>query len=389
MERLYENMNARLKSVNQAFTRYAYDKVKWENRMLGLVGPRGVGKTTLFLQRIQKAHDTADTLYVSADNIWFSDHKLVDLADIFYKNGGKHLFIDEIHKYQNWSLELKQIYDSYPDMHIYFTGSSVLDIYKGQGDLSRRAPIYTMQGLSFREYITIKTGLEIPVYSLDDIISHKARISGLEHPLPLFRNYLKHGYYPFGDDIDFDMELGQVINRTMEDDIPQYANMNVSTGRKLKHLLAVISKSVPFKPNMSSLAETTGAGRNNIADYLLYMEKAGMINQLRDSTGGIRGIGKVEKIYLDNTNLCYNLGRGEENTGNIRETFFANQMRVNNDVISSDISDFRIDGMTFEVGGPGKGQSQIAGTPGSFIVKDGIETGYGNVIPLWMFGLNY
>ena len=240
MERLYENMNARLKSVNQAFTRYAYDKVKWENRMLGLVGPRGVGKTTLFLQRIQKAHDTADTLYVSADNIWFSDHKLVDLADIFYKNGGKHLFIDEIHKYQNWSQELKQIYDSYPDMHIYFTGSSVLDIYKGQGDLSRRAPIYTMQGLSFREYITIKTGLEIPVYSLDDIISHKARISGLEHPLPLFRNYLKHGYYPFGDDIDFDMELGQVINRTMEDDIPQYANMNVSTGRKLKHLLDVI-----------------------------------------------------------------------------------------------------------------------------------------------------
>ena len=389
MDRLYETFNKLLKETKTDFVRYMYDEIKWENRMLGLVGPRGVGKTTLFLQHIKQHLEVKDTLYVSADNIYFTDHTLVDLADRFSKQGGKHLFIDEIHKYPNWSRELKQMYDSYTDVQFLFTGSSILDIYKGMADLSRRAPVYEMQGLSFREYLALFQDIHVPVYSLEAILNHQVEFPELPHPLPLFADYLKRGYYPFGKDVDFTMELEQVITQTLETDIPQYANMNVATGRKLKQLLMVIAQSVPFKPVMQKLADVTGVSRNYIADYLLYIERAGMIAQLRDETGGIRGLGKVEKIYLDNPNLIQVLGREETNVGNLRETFFYNQMRVRQEVVSSRVSDFQIGERVFEVGGKGKGQKQIAGIPEGYVVKDDIESGYGNVIPLWYFGLNY
>jgi hypothetical protein len=200
---------------------------------------------------------------------------------------------------------------------------------------------------------------------------------------------LQRGYYPFASDGDFDMRLRQVINQTMEVDIPQYANMNASTGRKLKKLLAVIAQSVPFKPVMDSLATVIGVSRNVLPDYFLYMEQAGMIGQLRDDTGGMRGIGKVEKVYLDNTSLAYLLGRESTDIGNIRETFFYNQMRVTQEVISSRISDFEIDGRTFEVGGKRKGKKQITDAADGYVVKDDIEHGAGNIIPLWAFGLAY
>ena len=357
--------------------------------MLGLVGPRGVGKTTMFLQHIKQNMNPKDTLYVSADNMYFADNSLIDLTDKFSKQGGKHLFIDEIHKYPNWSRELKQIFDSYPDMQVLFTGSSILDIYKGTADLSRRAPIYEMQGLSFREYLSMFHQIHVPAYSLEEILEHKVEIPGIAHPLPLFAEYIRHGYYPFSKDTTFEIELNQVINQTMENDIPQYANMNVSTGRKLKQLLMIIAKSVPFKPVMQKRADIIGVSRNYLSDYLLYIEKAGMIAQVRDDTGGIRGLGKVEKIYLDNTNLIYALGGENSNIGNMRETFFYNQMRVKQDVISSKISDFQIGERTFEIGGKNKGQQQIAKAQEGYIVKDDIETGYGNIIPLWNFGMNY
>lgn len=386
---LIEFMEGQLKQTTSTFHRYMYDQISWESRMFGLVGPRGVGKSTMILQYIKKHRKGRRMLYVAADHLYFSSHTLVETVDEFAKEGGEQIFIDEIHKYENWSRELKQIHDSHPDLKVGFTGSSVLDIYKGYSDLSRRAPIFTMQGLSFREYLALFHKIEVPVYSLDDILDQKARLDAVSHPLPLFREYLQRGYYPFSGDSDFEMRLRQVINQTMEVDIPQYANMNASTGRKLKKLLAVIAQSVPFKPVMDSLATVIGVSRNVLPDYFLYMEQAGMIGQLRDDTGGIRGIGKVEKVYLDNTSLAYLLGREATDIGNIRETFFYNQMRVTQDVISSRISDFEIDGKTFEVGGKRKGKKQITDAEEGYVVRDDIESGFDNIIPLWTFGLTY
>ena len=389
MEQLYEFFNRKLKGTPTNFLRYRYHQIKWNGRAFGLVGPRGVGKSTMLLQYIKQNLSPTDTLYVSADHLYFSEHKLVELADRFVKMGGKHLFIDEIHKYEGWSRELKQIYDSYEDLQLVISGSSILDIYKGLADLSRRMPIYTMQGLSFREYLSLFHHIQVPAYSMDDILAHKAILPDIDHPLPYFHDYLRKGYYPFGKDEEYEMELMQVINQTMEVDIPQHIQANISLGRKLKSLLMVVAQSVPFKPVMQRLAEATGINRNDIANYLIYMERAGMIAQLRDTTGGIRGLGKVEKLYLDNTNLICTLAPHHAEIGNIRETFFMNQMRVQNDIVSSKISDFEIDGKVFEIGGRKKGQKQIENAADGYIVKDDIESGYANVIPLWAFGLNY
>lgn len=389
MDKLFEHFHKLLRDQNTDFHRYIYSKINWNSRMIGLTGPRGVGKTTLVLQHIKQDLNPNESLYVTAEDFYFADKKLIDLADLLTKKGIKYLFIDEIHKYKDWSKELKLIYDYHPELKIVFTGSSVLDINKGASDLSRRAVMYQMQGLSFREYLKLFHGISADVYTLQDIIAHKVKVPGIDHPLPLFEEYLKRGYYPFAMEDEYDLRLQQIINQTLESDIPQYADMNVSTGRKLKQLLAIISKSVPFKPNISSIATMLGASRNNIADYCLYIEEAGLIAQLRDNTGGIRGLGKVDKIYLDNTNLIYNLAQDTPNIGNIRETFFLNQTKVNYDVIASPISDFLIDNITFEIGGKNKGQKQIQGIENSFVVKDNIEFGYTNIVPLWQFGMSY
>lgn len=389
METLYQFMEKQLDATASRFVRYKYDAIRWQNRMLGLVGPRGVGKTTLFLQHIKKKHSLRDTLYVTADHLYFSTHTLYETAETFNKNGGRYLFIDEVHKYSNWSQELKLMYDSFPDLHVYFTGSSVLDIEKGEADLSRRAPKYLMQGLSFREFLAIRHQIDVPIFSLDQILRNEARITGISHPLMYFKEYLKEGYYPFGQDVDFETELNQVITRTIEMDIPQFANMNIGTAKKLKKLMVILAGLVPYKPNMSSLGSQIQASRNNVEDYLTFMEKAGLLAQLKDGTGGLGELGKVEKVYLDNTNLLYALGNGQEDAGTIRETFFFNQMRVNHQVTSSPISDFEIQEKTFEVGGKSKGKRQITDAAEGYIVKDDIEYGYGNVIPIWAFGLNY
>ena len=386
---LIEFMEGQLKQTVSTFHRYMFDQISWESRMFGLVGPRGVGKSTMILQYIKAHRDERRMFYIGADHLYFSSHTLVETVDEFAKEGGEQIFIDEIHKYENWSRELKQIYDSHPDVKVGFTGSSVLDIYKGFSDLSRRAPVFMMQGLSFREYLQLFHNIEVPVYTLKDVLNLKTVVADVSHPLPLFRDYLQRGYYPFSGDSDFELRLRQVINQTMEVDIPQYANMNASTGRKLKKLLAVIAKSVPFKPVMDSLAAVVGVSRNVLPDYFLYMEQAGMIGQLRDDTGGIRGVGKVDKVYLDNTNMAYLLGGNATDVGNIRETFFYNQMRVVSDVISSRISDFEIDGKTFEVGGKNKGKKQLSEAKEGYVVKDDIEFGSANIIPLWAFGLLY
>lgn len=389
MKALYQKFETLLLNTTLDFKRYLYDEIAWESRMVGIIGGRGVGKTTMILQRIKEHLSVKNTLYVSADDMYFSEHKLIDLADEFYKNAGEYLFIDEIHKYANWFQELKNIYDSYPRLKVVFTGSSILDILKGTADLSRRAIIYTLQGLSFREYLKLFHGYDVPVYSFKQIINNEVKLPEIEHPLPLFKEYLKRGYYPFGIENEVHIRLGQVIVQTLETDIPQYAKLNVGTARKLKRLLSIIAESVPFKPNFTKIAEMIGVSRNSLDDYFLYMEQAGLIAQLRDETGGIRGLGKVDKVYLDNTNIIYNLVGDKSEKGNIRETFFFNQMRLKNEVMSAKKADFIVNEYTFEIGGKKKQQHQIAKDGKSFIVKDDIEFGYLNVIPLWAFGLNY
>jgi uncharacterized protein len=389
MDALFEYSNRLISQVDIRFTRYLYDQINWDNRLIGLVGPRGVGKTTLVLQHIKNNLDHAHTLYVTAEDFYFAKNRLLDVASDFVKLGGTHLIIDEIHKYPEWSTELKLIYDYHQDLHVVFTGSSVLDIKKGSSDLSRRAVLYSMQGLSFREYLQLFHQIAIPTFTLDEILSHKVATPQLAHPLPLFFNYLKRGYYPFALEQDFDLKLMQVINQTLESDIPTYATMNVSTGRKLKQLMAIVADSVPFKPNMSKISEMLAISRNNIADYLIYMEDAGMVTQLRFESQGIRGLGKVDKVYLDNTNLAYNLSQENPNKGNIRETFFMNQLRVAYPIVSSKIADFTIDAYDFEIGGKNKRSKQVKIAENGFVVKDDIETGFLNTIPLWHFGLLY
>lgn len=390
MENLLRESAMLIERIDTDFQRYMFERINWNSRMLGLVGPRGVGKTMMLLQYAKLHLKSNETLYVSADSLHFANNNLVDLAQQMSLNGMRHLLIDEIHKCSNWSSQLKHIYDFYPDLQVIFTGSSVLDILDGQADLSRRAPIYFMQGLSFREYLYLFHKITTPVISIEDIINHKVSIEGVDHPYPYFQDYLRRGYYPFGRDEDFSIRLNQVVNLTMQIDIPRYANMSVALGVKLERLLVIIAQSVPFKPSLPKLAELTGAGRNNMADYLLYLEKAGMIAQLRTEKGGIRSLGKVDKIYLDNTNLAYLLGGNATDTGNIRETFFFNQLRVGHEITMHPKADFTLDDrLVFEVGGRGKQQHQISNTAEAYIVKDDIEKGYMNVLPLWTFGLMY
>lgn len=389
MERLIAHYRNLLKETDVTFQRYLYDQIEWDNRMIAILGPRGIGKTTLLLQYIKLNLPVSDTLYVTADDFYFSENRLFDMADLFYKNGGKYLFIDEIHKYSDWSKELKLIYDYFPSMKIVFTGSSVLDLYRGSDDLSRRVVMYEMQGLSFREYLNMFHKATNHVYPLADILLNKIDLPEIKNLLPLFKEYLKVGYYPFSKEKSYLSKLQNVINLTLETDIPFYAKMNISTARKIKQLLYIITQSSPFKPNFVEIAKMIQTSRNSMSDYLYYMEKAGVIAQLRDHAGGLRNLGKVEKVYLDNTNLIYALGDENPNIGNVRETFFFNQMRVNNVITSSPQSDFLIEGITFEVGGANKKKKQIAGLEKAYIVKDDIEYGFGNTLPLWAFGFNY
>jgi predicted AAA+ superfamily ATPase len=389
MERLYEMYRVLIERTDTTHLRYLHHVVDWNSRLTAIVGARGVGKTTMLLQHIKLFHHIEDTLYVNADDIYFADNTLFDLASDFYKHGGKHLFIDEVHKYTQWSKELKMMYDYFPDLQVVFTGSSILDIYKGSDDLSRRALTYHLAGLSFREYLNISQNIQLPAYSLSEIVENKVDISRISQILPLFDSYLKEGYYPFYKDVGYYDRLGNILNQTLEVDIPLYANMNVATSKKIKQLLYVISRSVPFKPNFTKLAQLIDVHRNQVVDFLYYLEKVGIIIQLRNNTKGIRLLGKVEKIYLGNTNLIALLGEGKSEIGNVRETFFINQMGITHRVFSSDSSDFIINDYTFEVGGQNKKRKQIANLLNAYVVKDDIEYGYKGTIPLWAFGFTY
>jgi len=390
MEQLIAKYRRLLQLIGSDFHRYLYDKVNWNGQLVGIVGARGVGKTTMLLQRIKEL-GVDKSLYVNAEDFYFATHKLVELADEFSKMGGEYLFVDEVHRYEGWSRELKLIYDYHPELHVVFSGSSILDINKGVlSDLSRRAVMYTLHGMSFREYLELFEGISSRTYSLEEVLDHKVSMPPDFRPLVYFKRYLERGYYPFALQDDYEEKLKNVVSKTLETDIPLYANMNVSTGRKLKRLMAVIAESVPFKPNMVTLAEVLSVSRNNVADYLLYIEEAGLITQLRDQTGGVRSLGKVDKVYLENTNLIFALvGKEKAEIGNVRETFFMNQLRVVSDPITSPVSDFLVGDRTFEIGGRNKKHRQVKEVDNSIVVKDDIEYGALKVVPLWQFGLMY
>jgi predicted AAA+ superfamily ATPase len=386
---LYQYMNEMLSQTTQEHFRYLHKEIDWRARLIGITGPRGVGKSTMLLQHIKKANEP-QSLYVSVDNLYFNNHTIVYLADEFIKEGGKHLYIDEIHKYKGWSQELKQIYDVHPDLQIVFTGSSILDIKKGQADLSRRVLMYHLQGLSFREYLLLFHGIDAPVFTLNDILNQRVSIPNVAHPLPLFREYLSTGYYPFAIEPGFTQRINQVVQQTVDVDIAQFANMKPATTRKLKQMLAIISTLAPYKPNFENLAQEISVSKNNVPDYLVYLSQAGLLGILRDNTLGMRSLGKIEKVYIDNPSLMTAIASGNPDIGNLRETFFYNQMRVNHPMMTaSKESDFFISPYTFEIGGKKKGKKQIENVENGRIVKDDIETGHGIVIPLWYFGMNY
>jgi predicted AAA+ superfamily ATPase len=389
MERIIAQYRALLDRTDTTLLRYLHPKINWENRIVAILGARGVGKTTLLLQQIKLNYDITKALYVSADDFYFSTNTLYDLAYQFQLNGGENLFIDEIHKYPNWSKEIKMMYDNLPKLKIVFTGSSILDLYKGTDDLSRRVITYHLQGLSFREYLNLSQGLSLKSYSLEEILQNKVEFKGIEFPLMHFKNYLKQGYYPFFNEPDYTQKLNNILNMTIETDIPIYAKMNVSTAYKLKLLLSFIAKSVPFKPNFTKISELVDVHRNQIVDFLYYFEKAGISMQLRDKLEGLRMLGKTDKIYLDNPNLMYAIGSTATDLGNVRETFFLNQMSLEHKVTSHISADFQIEDAIFEVGGKSKTKKQIFDLKNAFIVKDDIEYGYLNTIPLWHFGMSY
>jgi uncharacterized protein len=398
MEKLYQFSASRINSVNTKFKRYLWNKINWKNRLIAITGARGAGKTTLLLQYIREnLMDKPDEiLYVSLDDLHFSKNTLVDFTDEFVKRGGNYLFLDEVHKYRNWSQEIKTIYDYFPELKIVVTGSSALDIYKGKADLSRRAILYKMNGLSFREYIELKYGISFPVISLKEILGDPSKSIQLIlqkiKPIKLFNEYLQKGYYPFfveGEE-EYYIRLKQIVNHVLDSDLPSVEAIDFNAVHHIRTLLSVLSEVVPFKPNILKLSKQVGISRETLLRYLYLLERAELLMLLRSSTKGISKMNKPEKIYLNNTNLAFTLTDGQVNTGNIRETFFYNQLRVGHQVLGASSGDFIIDGKyTFEIGGKDKSPKQVGGIENAFIASDNIEYSYHNRIPLWLFGFLY
>lgn len=390
MEILYRTFKLQLEQTSTAFVRFLHDRIAWDSRLVAILGARGVGKTTLLLQHIKLYDNLDESLFVTADDFYFTTHRLFDLAYRFYSNGGRRLYIGEIHKYKDWSRELKNIYDQIPGLQVVYTGSSILDLEKGGSDLSRRKVEYRLPGLSFREYVNLSQGWNLPAYSLEDVLAGKVDFPYTqERPLKLFKEYLMIGYYPFFREKEYHLRLRSVIAQMVESDIPMFADMNVASSVKLKKLLYALAQSVPFKPNYAKLARDLEMSRNILPDYVDYLEKAGILNLLREKAQGMKLLEKVEKVYLNNTNMAYALADATPDVGNLRETVFFSWMRVGHWVTSSAIADFEIDGRTFEVGGRNKSQRQIQQAEEGYIVKDDAEYAYRNVIPLWMFGFVY
>jgi hypothetical protein len=396
MNILYE-ISAKLKaSVKTDFVRGMIDKLGEADRLIGIKGARGVGKTTLLLQYMKLHLKEKNALYISLDDLYFTENTFLDTVDSFVKNGGELLLVDEVHHYENWAKELKNAYDRYQELKIIFTGSSMLRMESSRGDLSRRAIVYTMQGLSFREYLQFSGRDEFPVFSLAEIIGDHQQLTEMVYakikPIKKFNEYLQYGYFPFSAEntTTYHWRLKEIINVVLEADLPYMAEIDFSKIDKVKQLLYIISQSVPFKPNMVKLAERTGIARNTLKNYLQYLSLAGLIQLIYSNSKGISMLTKPEKIYLSNPNFLFALGSSLTDKGNLRETFFINQLSVGHTVQYPKQGDFLVDDKyIFEVGGKNKSKQQIKGLDNAFLALDDIESGSANQIPLWLFGFLY
>ena len=399
MEELFEKYLQKLNYTSTYFTRSLMSEINWNAQLIGIKGARGVGKTTLLLQYIKLKLNTepeSSVLYTSLDNIWFSNHTLSGLADTFVKRGGKYLFLDEVHKYRNWAQEIKNIYDDFPGLKVVFTGSSLLEILNARADLSRRAIIYHMQGLSYREYLSLNSIIDFAPLSLEDIIdSHLSITKDIckkIKPLQYFSAYLKQGYYPFYNELPdlYFVRLEEVINMMLEIELPLLRGVDLAYIIKIKQLLLIISESAPFIPNVSKLSDKIGINRATLLLYLHYLEEIGLTNNLFKVAGGISKLQKPSKLFLENTNLMYALAPENSDMGNIRETFFANQLAYRQKIAFIDKADFLVnEKYVFEIGGKDKKAAQIKDLKNAFIVADNIEFGFKNKIPLWLFGFMY
>lgn len=404
MEKLSEISNRLIHSVSLQFFRNLYNEINWDNRLIEIKGARGVGKTTLILQKAHELLKKRETiLYVSLDSAYFFKNKLVDLADEYFKYGGKYLFIDEVHKYPpkeyalDWSIEIKNIYDSFPGIFIVYSGSSILQLHKSSADLSRRKVSYLLSGLSFREFILYNENINFPKQTLKELFSNhislSSEITGKIKILPLFKEYLKYGYYPFYKESkeNYFEKLHEIINVIVENDIPSVTDINFDTSVKLKKLFSLLAVSVPFTPNMSKLAKQLNiADSRTLLKYLNYLEKAELIKTLGAKVFGNQIFNKPDKIYLDNTNLMYSLDDNMINIGTLRETFVVNQLKNKYSITYPKSGDLFIDNTyTLEIGGKNKTDKQIKELSNAYIAMDNIETGFANKIPVWLFGFLY
>lgn len=372
------------------------DEIHWDSRLIAIVGARGVGKSTLIRQFIRKNYQAYDrsVLYCSLDSVYFSTHTLLDLVETFIMNGGKRLFFDEVHKYSNWSREIKEIYDLYPDIKVVISGSSLLHILNADADLSRRCIRYTMNGLSFREFLRFYKNIDIRKYSLPEIIDNPAplcsEVNRLCKPVQQFKEYLTYGYYPFYMEsvMDYYTRIEQVTNFVIETELPLLRKVDIANIRKIKALVSIIASSIPFEVDASKLSRLIGTGRDTVIEYMQHLEDARIFNLLYSDVRSVGKLTRPDKIYLENANLLYALSSSEVNIGTARETFVVNQLKIKYDVeYGKQQGDFKVDGKyTFEVGGKDKTFSQIAGVRNSFVLSDDIETPLGRRLPIWSVG---
>ena len=390
--------NRRLLATPTDFHRYLFYEIDWEDKLIGIKGPRGSGKTTLLLQHIKKSfhgNELDKVLYVSLDNIWFADNSIYDLVDYHYTHGGTHIFIDEIHYEPQWQTMLKNLSDNYPAMYIVYTGSSMLEIDAHEGDLSRRQAMYELRGMSFREYLEFEGVVKYDKYTLEDLLAHHIEIAidinSRTNVLACFNKYLREGYYPFYKSVRHGLasRLLATVNQVIENDYPQIDEVTISTIRKTKKMLMVLAGCVPQLPNMSQLYHELETDRNHGLKMLWALERGGLLLLLGDKTKSINQLSRPDKIYINNPTLMFAL-TPRADIGNVRETFFMNQLSQSHELCYPKTGDFLVDDKyLFEIGGKGKGFTQIKDIPDSYLAVDDTEIGRGARIPLWLFGMLY